>query len=206
MDLPLIKAMEKQVPGFHSKSKASEEKVCESCAKCPECSKIFSQIQEGFVKHINGIQELINSYKFLHYIKPDSTIGCFKISSFDCNLRETRRNFERSGVSMTTNGIFLYLLIGNSGKGMMFKIGTGERNTMQGKVYIRSSMPKDCYSPYTWTYCKDKLYLRGDSSVCFLFWFSCNFIFLERYFACFLSKYAHPNWEGHTQETESHAE
>jgi hypothetical protein len=44
----------------------------------------------------------------------------------------------------------------------MYKIGTGENNTVGGKIYLFNQINK--HEEVCWTYCKEHLYLRTGSS------------------------------------------
>jgi hypothetical protein len=43
-------------------------------------------------------------------------------------------------------------------RGGMYKIGTGENDTIAGKVYL--SVPSDKDGDVTWVFCQNKLYMR----------------------------------------------
>lgn len=63
---------------------------------------------------------------------------------------------------MTTDGQYLYLYISQSSHNKMFKIGSGERGTVAGKVYMDAYDEKD--GDFSWVYCQGKLYARRTSS------------------------------------------
>ncbi len=60
--------------------------------------------------------------------------------------------------SLTSDGTYLYLAIGVVKRATLFKIGTGEADTIPGKVYV--SAPLEREGEITWVYCQEKLYLR----------------------------------------------
>jgi len=62
--------------------------------------------------------------------------------------------------SITTDGDFLYIYVAAINGGM-FKIGTGEHDTIAGKIYLYTSLTKQ--EDVSWIYCKGKLYLRCSS-------------------------------------------
>ena len=59
---------------------------------------------------------------------------------------------------MTTDGIYCYLYIA-ANNGGMFKIGTGEKQTVPGKIYLYKAITK--FEEVSWVYLKGKLYLRS---------------------------------------------
>lgn len=61
---------------------------------------------------------------------------------------------------MTTDGTFIYLYVAAQNGGM-FKIGTGHRDTVAGKVYLFSAVTKQ--EEVCWVFLKEKLYLRSTS-------------------------------------------
>lgn len=62
------------------------------------------------------------------------------------NSRLTNRN-----VALTTDGEHLYLCMSQSQSGNMFKIGTGERGTVAGRVTL--SVPIEKEGDLSWVYC-----------------------------------------------------
>ena len=63
---------------------------------------------------------------------------------------------------MTTDGQYLYLYISQSAHNKMFKIGTGERGTIAGKVVLEASVEKE--GDFSWVYCQGRLYARRTSA------------------------------------------
>ena len=60
--------------------------------------------------------------------------------------------------SITTDGDYIYLYISITQRGGMYKIGTGENNTLAGKVYLHTSTERE--GEVAWVYCQGKLYSR----------------------------------------------
>jgi hypothetical protein len=54
---------------------------------------------------------------------------------------------------------YLYLWISIPNRGAMYKIGTGENDTVPGKVYLTQPYPEK-EGEVTWVYCSGKLYAR----------------------------------------------
>jgi len=59
---------------------------------------------------------------------------------------------------LTSDGTYMYLYISISQRAHMYKIGTGENDTVAGKVYL--SQQTDREGEVTWVFCKGKLYSR----------------------------------------------
>ena len=66
--------------------------------------------------------------------------------------------FTKNNTSLTTDGSFIYLLVGQEKRGNMYKIGTGMGATVAGRVYLNVRSRKE--GNVTWAYCQGKLYLR----------------------------------------------
>jgi hypothetical protein len=60
--------------------------------------------------------------------------------------------------SITSDGTYLYLAIGIQKRAYLYKIGTGEDNTVPGKVYTQAPLERE--GDLTWVFCQGKLYLR----------------------------------------------
>jgi hypothetical protein len=59
---------------------------------------------------------------------------------------------------LTSDGTYLYLAIGMTKRANLYKIGSGENNTIPGKVYLQSALERE--GDLTWAFCQDKLYMR----------------------------------------------
>ena len=62
---------------------------------------------------------------------------------------------------MTTDGEYLYLCMSQSQSANMFKIGTGERGTVAGRVTL--SQPIEREGDLSWVYCQGRLYARRNN-------------------------------------------
>jgi hypothetical protein len=60
--------------------------------------------------------------------------------------------------SLTSDGTYLYLAIGVPKRATIYKIGSGENDTIPGKVYIQNLLERE--GDLTWVFCQGKLYLR----------------------------------------------
>ena len=67
-------------------------------------------------------------------------------------------NLNENNSSLTTDGTYLYLSITAPQRGQLLKIGTGENDTVAGKVYLQ--VPSEREGDITWVYCQGKLYSR----------------------------------------------
>ena len=77
----------------------------------------------------------------------------YGVGQLYCTSRLSSRN-----TSITTDGQYLYLYIGHSQRGAMYKIGTGEAGTIAGKVHLHVSTDRE--GDVTWVHCQGKLYSR----------------------------------------------
>ena len=62
--------------------------------------------------------------------------------------------------SITSDGTYLYVCGQRNGETMMYKVGTGENNTIPGKVYLGASMHGGRSNFNQWVYCDEMLYAR----------------------------------------------
>ena len=69
--------------------------------------------------------------------------------------------FTRNNTSITTDGAYVYLLIGQEKRATMYKIGTGMGGTLAGRVYVSCRNKKE--GNMTWAYCQGKLVMRRQS-------------------------------------------
>lgn len=71
------------------------------------------------------------------------------------------QNFSKpsfQNISLTTDGSYLFIYIGVPNGGM-FKIGTGENNTIAGKVYLYNQIFN--MEDVSWVFCEGKLFVRS---------------------------------------------
>lgn len=66
--------------------------------------------------------------------------------------------FNSNNTSITSDGAYIYLLIGQEKREMMYKIGSGMRGTIAGRVYLSKSAQRE--GQMTWAYCRGRLYMR----------------------------------------------
>ena len=130
--------------------------------------KISEKLQEeaaklDFLNHcsyymlvnLNKLRIMAESTPKLHYARNLCDEGGFKISKV---AHFQKQSFMTT--SLTTDGTFLYLYI-SATNGGMYKIGTGEHDTVAGKVYLFAAVCRQ--EEIAWVYCKGKLYLRTSS-------------------------------------------
>lgn len=122
-------------------------------------------VPDDFVEALSEVcRPHVNAYQHLLELEPASLFPHFGscLGSFSVAHHEALTKFQNIGnSSLTTDGEFLYLYAGIPNGGM-FKIGTGLRNTLPGKVYLYTAL--DRVEEGSWVYCKDKLYLRGQNA------------------------------------------
>jgi len=126
--------------------------------KAHEVSDDFIEaLSEACAPHVKAYQQLLEiepATLFPHY---GSCLGSFSVAH-----HEALTKFQNLGnSSLTTDGEFLYLYAGIPNGGM-FKIGTGLRNTLPGKVYLYTAL--DRVEEGSWVFCKGKLYLRSQNA------------------------------------------
>ena len=101
------------------------------------------------------IKQFAEKSSYLHHVSTLSNEGGFKISSVN--------NFQKQSFlnsSMTTDGTYLYIYI-SAVNGGMYKIGTGENDTVPGRIYLYAAVAK--LEEVSWVYVKGKLYLRNST-------------------------------------------
>ncbi|KAL4466976.1 hypothetical protein ABPG74_010573 [Tetrahymena malaccensis] len=98
------------------------------------------------------IEKQIKMGSKLHYMRNLCDQGGFKVSSFQQFYKQSFFT-----TSMTTDGTYLYIYI-SSADGGIYKIGTGNNNTIPGKVYVSQQVSKS--EEVCWVYLKGSLYLR----------------------------------------------
>ena len=64
----------------------------------------------------------------------------------------------KNNTSITSDGTYVYLIIGLEKVACMYKIGTGFNGTLAGSVYLSVRSKKE--GNLTWAYCQGKLYMR----------------------------------------------
>ena len=82
-----------------------------------------------------------------------SIFGVISIAKFISFVNQNEHNS-----SITTDGEYIYLYIGLTQRGGMYKIGTGEKGTVAGKVYLHVTTDRE--GDVTWVFCNGKLYSR----------------------------------------------
>jgi hypothetical protein len=114
-------------------------------------------LNEACEPHVKGYQQLLQLEQATLYPQYGSCLGSFSIAH-----HEALSKFQNLGnSSLTTDGEFLYLYSGIPNGGM-FKIGTGLKNSLPGKVYLFTAL--DRVEEASWVYCKGKLYLRSQNA------------------------------------------
>lgn len=91
----------------------------------------------------------------LHYARSLCDEGGFKIAKVAHFQKQTFLT-----TSLTTDGTYIYLYVSASNGGM-YKIGTGEKDTIAGKIYLFVAVCRQ--EEVAWVFCKGKLYLRSSS-------------------------------------------
>ena len=117
--------------------------------------RLINSIRDSIVPYLASLKETANKHPRLHYMRNGCDEGGFKISKVAHFQKQTYLT-----TSMTTDGSFLYIIV-SAANGGMYKIGTGERDTVPGKVYLYSALSKQ--EDVCWVYVKGKLYLRSSS-------------------------------------------
>ena len=105
--------------------------------------------------HINKIRLMAETTPRLHYARNLCDEGGFKIAKVAHFQKQTFLT-----TSFTTDGTYLYLYV-SATNGGMYKIGTGEKDTVAGKIYLFAAVSRQ--EEVAWVYCKGKLYLRSNS-------------------------------------------
>jgi hypothetical protein len=118
----------------------------------PEADNMLEKIQETMMHYVNKLKYLHEETKSYHHLANGSIYGCIPLP------KEAVADFQNdSNSSLTTDGTYLYLFW-CSGRGGLFKIGTGEGNSLAGKVYLHTK--SELTGEVAWVYVKNKLYAR----------------------------------------------
>ena len=122
----------------------------------PLLKKLFSSSQDELTSTLNDLRKL---YK-LTYSQPILKNN-INVDNFCVSFATLASSQFKQGKSVTTDGKFIYLLL-NFNAGFMLKIGTGQFNTIKGKVYLRKRMvgSEGC----KWTWCSGSLYFYQPSA------------------------------------------
>lgn len=115
---------------------------------------VFEKCKPGlemFLEQIRGVASAQRDYHVLH----GNNISAVFASQAKIY---TNDNFYKNNTSITSDGTYIYLIIGDSRNPNMFKIGTGLNGSQAGNIYL-SVRARD-EGELTWAYCQGKLYLR----------------------------------------------
>ena len=118
-------------------------------------SKISSQLDMILQPIIQRINLLANEAVNFHHASTLCDEGGFKISKVAHFQKQTFHT-----TTITTDGSYLYILV-SAVNGGMYKIGTGEKNTVPGKIYLFNGVSKS--EEVCWVFIKGKIYLRNSS-------------------------------------------
>jgi hypothetical protein len=126
--------------------------IYEISEEYPESDNILQSVNKTMVKYINELKSIHSDTKSYHHLAQGSIYGSILLP------KEATADYQADGVSsLATDGTYLYLYW-CSGRGGMFKIGTGEGNSLAGKVYLHQR--NEINGSITWVYLKNKLYAR----------------------------------------------
>jgi hypothetical protein len=118
----------------------------------PESDNLISCLQSTMIHYINQLKSIHEETKTHHHLAQGSIYGSIHLP------KEAIADYQSDGISsLTTDGTYLYIYW-CSGRGGMFKIGTGEGNSLAGKVYLHQKT--ELTGSVTWVYLKNKLYAR----------------------------------------------
>jgi len=138
----------------------------------PGADNLIQSVQTTMVHYINELKKIHTDTESHHHLANNSIFGCILLP------KEASADYFVDGVSsLTTDGTYLYIYW-CSGKGM-FKIGTGEGNTIAGKVYLHIKNESISES-VSWVYLNNKLYARKvDESLGVLYVISPDTLMIE---------------------------
>ena len=120
---------------------------------CSHSDRVFNECQGTLKRYVKQLADVVNSNKRLHYMQASSTYGVIAIAKYASFVNSNENNS-----SITTDGDYIYLYVSIAQRGGMYKIGTGESNTIAGKVYLHTATERE--GEVTWVYCQGKLYAR----------------------------------------------
>jgi len=117
-------------------------------------TKAVFDLSEGALKSfLEQIVLTVQRQPYQHMAQKQHVSGVFGIASQFSTHGQLENN-----TTITSDGKYLYLYIGIHQRSYMYKIGTGEQNTIAGKVYL--SVPTTRDGDITWVHCQGKLYSR----------------------------------------------
>ena len=118
----------------------------------PEADNMISQIHETMIHYVNKLKYLHEETTSYHHIANGSIYGCIPMP------KEASADYQNDSTSsLATDGTYLYIYW-CSGRGGLFKIGTGEGNSLAGKVYLHTR--SELNGEVAWVFLKNKLYAR----------------------------------------------
>lgn len=121
--------------------------------KGEEADAVFQRVEVQMTDCLKHIVKKVNEAPYKHALLKNDVSRVFGIANlFPVSNLNTRN------ISLTSDGSYLYLAIGVTKRAFLFKIGSGEMNTIPGKVYVQTPLERD--GDLTWVYCNSKLYLR----------------------------------------------
>ena len=115
---------------------------------------VFAQCKPALESYLAQVVEVANKQKAYHTLHGDNISAVFGSQM----KIYPNYQFSRNNVSVTSDGAFLYLLIGQEKRAAMYKIGTGVGGTLAGRVEVHTGCKKE--GNMTWAYCQGKLYMR----------------------------------------------
>ena len=121
--------------------------------ECVEADAVFGSLEPCMRHYLGTMEEVCSKAKSEHYMANGSIYGCIYFAKNVSFVGQSDYNS-----SLATDGEFIYLHLGITNRGGMFKIGTGEGGTIAGKVYLHAAADKE--GEVTWVHCKGKLYMR----------------------------------------------
>ena len=126
--------------------------IYEISEKYQDADKIVSKLAKTMKHYINQLKSMHNDTKSYHHLAQGSFYGCIALP------KEAEADYQVEATSsLTTDGTYLYLYW-CSGRGGMFKIGTGEGNSLAGKVYLH--VKTELTGSLQWVYLNNKIYAR----------------------------------------------
>ncbi|CDW79829.1 hect domain and rcc1-like domain-containing protein [Stylonychia lemnae] len=129
------------------------ETLHEFSQNCKHSDEVFKQAEPQLKKYLKQMVDFAENQKSLHYLSSNSIHGLISIAKYI-----SFNNINENNCSITTDGLYIYLLISIAQRACMYKIGTGENGTLAGKIYL--NVPTDREGEITWVYCQGKLYSR----------------------------------------------
>jgi hypothetical protein len=120
---------------------------------------VFKKVLESDAlrKRINEFTEYYKSVNLYPVMRNYSIYDYFNISK-NILFAPNRLSFSNSS-SITTDSKYLYIILTGINGGML-KVGTGNSDTIRGKVYLFEKIPSMEEASYQWVYARNKLYLK----------------------------------------------